>query len=142
MRWIILAAFAAAFMLPSAPADAQTSSQCHGVVRIFYNADGTVRRMRLVCQGDCPDRRRCQADRSGNHHGGQRQWCDCDRDGQEPTECHVVLYTPGAGEGGGPPQVLCAGRCNDPAELCEEIIVRRIEQRRGRYIEEIGCQCL
>lgn len=141
MKWIIFAALAAAFSLTGGSARAQTT-QCHGVVRVFYNADGTIRRMRLVCQGDCPDGQRCARDSSGNHHGGQRAWCDCDRDGQEPRECHVVLSTPGAGEGGGPPQILCAGGCNDPVEICEDVVVRRINQRHGRYIEEISCQCL
>lgn len=78
---------------------------CHGII---IEAGG---RFFLACDGSCTHGE-CKPRTSRNHHGGIREWCGCST--IEPHKgCHVVIYTPGPGEGGGPQEVICAGACED-----------------------------
>ena len=71
-----------------------------------------------------------------NQHGGIRQWYGGK---PEPSECHIVLYTPGQGEGGGPQEVFCAGSCDD-GETCTLIEAISGEENGIRTIQ-LQCEC-
>ena len=74
---------------------------------------------RWLCEGHCANGKPCKVIPSPkNHHGGYREWCGCPGE-PEPKECHLVLYHPGPGEGGGPPELLCAGECAGHHAQCE-----------------------
>lgn len=87
----------------------------------------------LACEGRCPEGSQCRERSRTNHHGGIRKWCDCDDDKQQPSQCHAVLYTPGRAEGGGEPQILCAGSCPQPGYLCRKVV----DPENG----EVRCEC-
>lgn len=121
----------------------EQSGPCHGIARLYIQRDGTARRVRMLCQGPCPEeRQKCMKDKRGNHHGGLREWCDCNRDRQEPEFCHTVGYTPGKAEGGGPPQVLCAGPCPDPDAECLPVLLQEYELQNGGLVQDVSCMCL
>ena len=71
-----------------------------------------------------------------NHHGGIREWYGGK---PEPTDCHIVLYTPGAGEGGGSQRVFCAGSCAD-GEICnlKEISTAESDDKK---VVTLACRC-
>ena len=58
---------------------------------------------------------------------------------REPPHCHIVLYTPGRGEGGGPQQVFCSGQCPDgqPCRLSEQLI----HKGDGFQVFHLVCAC-
>ena len=109
---------------------------CHGVVQKIVQPDGVVT-YQLICQGECPDGGNCEPRQSQNQHGGVREWCGCGE--EEPPHCHIVLYTPGPGEGGGQPQVFCAGQCQDgqPCRLREQLI----HEVDGIQVFHLFCAC-
>ncbi len=116
--------------------EADGKRPCRGYVQKIVQANGIVT-YQLVCGGDCPDGQNCRLRRSVNHHGGVREWCGCDD--QESRRCHIVLYRPGEGEGGGEPKVFCAGACPDgTACRIKEEVVRVID---GHRIIRYTCDC-
>ena len=92
---------------------------------------------KLTCEGDCDDGTPCEWQSSRDHHGSVREWCGCDS--TEPTECHIVLYTPGPGVGGGDPEVSCAGGCEDGKE-CKLEEKLRAKGPHGE-VYELSCSC-
>ncbi len=139
-----VAALAVAATLLLAPF-AMGGPNCPSVARVWLNPDGTIKRARIVCLGPCQDATQaCKPDKSRNSHGGVREWCDCKQDGMEdttsPNSCHPVVYTPGKGEGGGPPQVLCAGACATGA-TCRQVIVASGGTNGHTELEDITCRC-
>jgi len=70
---------------------------CDARVKVTYDKDGKVTNMELLC-GDvkCDDGTACKPNPATNDKKGSdnRQYCACkDGKGDEPTECHIVLYT-------------------------------------------------
>src|SRR5258706_15751751 len=62
-----------------------------------------------TCLGECRAGKQCAWQKSTDQRGGTRQWCGCPE--VEPPTCHTVLVTPGQGESGGQPSVVCSGEC-------------------------------
>ncbi len=115
---------------------AQDAAPCHGIVQKIVQRDGTIT-YQLICEGECPDGGRCAPRRSQNHHGGIREWCGCGE--QEPQHCHIVLYRPGPGEGGGEHRVFCAGTCPD-GHRCQlqEVLIQETD---GHRVFHLRCLC-
>ena len=109
---------------------------CHGIVQKVIQPDGVVT-YQLLCEGECPDGGKCDPHRSQNQHGGIREWCSCGE--EEPPHCHIILYTPGRGEGGGPQQVFCSGQCPDgqSCRLSEQLI----HKGDGFQVFHLVCAC-
>ncbi|MDB4772731.1 hypothetical protein OAG20_01715 [Verrucomicrobiales bacterium] len=110
---------------------------CKGYVQKVVQNNGRVT-YQLVCGGDCPGRAKCEPRSSRNHHGGVRQWCGCND--TEPRTCHIVLYTPGPGEGGGAQKVFCAGACPDGSE-CTIKELRKLKTADGNKVYHLTCDC-
>jgi hypothetical protein len=75
-----------------------------------------------ICEGHCPDKKtHCKVMQGKpDHHGGVREWCGCPDDPNEPKDCHLVVYKPGKGTGGGPPEIFCAGNECKEGHHCPE----------------------
>jgi hypothetical protein len=130
---------------------------CSGTVRVWLDNTGKPIRYRLICKGDCPQKKKCQKRSSEDGHGTVREWCSCEEGA--PTDCHIVLKTIGRGENrsrAGQKEILCAGGCKDKEERCQLVIVREIETvltdnssylpqwkriKRGKVID-VRCECL
>ena len=114
---------------------------CAGtIIKTIDQESDTVEIKKGTCTGKCPDGTKCEWRSSTNHHGGVREWCGCDGDA-EPTTCHSAVYTPGSGEGGGPPEAICAGGCEND-EICtmkEEF--RGSSEPYGYAIETYAVKC-
>ena len=71
------------------------------------------------CSGECPKGVKCKWQKQTNQHGGTREWCGCSE--VEPKDhCHIVLITPGKGEGGGAPYVQCSETGCEKPKTCKE----------------------
>lgn len=100
---------------------AQGYRSCGTSVVVEFDAAGEPRKI-VDCIGECdldqPDQV-CDIDQSRNRHGGKRKWCDCEDDGRETGDCHVVLIRLGRGEGGPKTILRCAGSlCPGPDDVC------------------------
>ena len=98
------------------------------------------------CDGTCPNTLPCQLQFSFDHHGDVRVWCGCSP--IEPEECHLVIYYPGPGTGGGPPEILCAGFCFEegkkhPTKQCKpkETVIIKGGEEEDHELVDITCEC-
>jgi hypothetical protein len=120
----------------------------HGKIVGELNSKGIMEyKYAWVCEGDCPDKKtRCRVIQGKpDHHGGVREWCGCPGDPpKEPQDCHLVVYKPGKGTGGGPPEIFCAGNgCNKgyhcPEEPIETVIA---DVPGGGKVVWLTCSCV
>jgi hypothetical protein len=98
------------------------------------------------CEGHCPDKKtHCKVMKGKpDHHGGVREWCGCPNDIDEPKDCHLVVYHPGPGAGGGPPEIFCAGNeCKDGYHCPEKPIETMIANvPGGGKVVWLTCTCV
>ena len=118
--------------------DAPAARPCRGYVQKIEQSNGIVT-YQLICAGDCPGRAKCRPRSSRNHHGGVRQWCGCNNQ-EEPSTCHIVLYTPGHGEGGGAQRVFCAGACPDGSQCTIKKVLVHLAKD-GTKVFRLTCVC-
>jgi hypothetical protein len=104
---------------------------CHGTATVTYRGD-ILQHIEFCCEGTCPEGAKCCVQISRNQHGGTRMWCGCGP--EEPKECHLVLITPGPGEGGGQPELVCAGSC-PKGQRCEH------KKRSVQSVTKHWCEC-
>jgi|GEM_PF-7116462 len=109
------------------------------------NARGQIEyKYKWTCDGTCPDKKTKCAVIEGkpDQHGGVREWCGCP-DEHEPPDCHLVVYKPGKGTGGGPPEVICAGAGCPEGKHCPEKPSEKVvhEGEAGKVVEYL-CECV
>ena len=109
---------------------------CKGKIKkVVAGGRGTYQK--ISWDGDCPGGGNCQWKLSTDHHGSTREWCGCDP--TEPSDCHIVLYTPGTGVPGSEIEVVCAGSCNG-----DECQLKEVSRGKGEAGEvfELTCECV
>lgn len=123
-----------------APICTGSYARARGVVLDPTGTTATITHGRLIC-GTCTSlTQRCVKRRSTNEYGGVRQWCDCERTTGETTTCHLVMFTPGNGEGGGPTRLFCAGSCPGTAQ-CRLQVNGTGRVVGGEQLFDVRCIC-
>ena len=113
---------------------------CYGIVTKYVTEDNGIE-LSLSCTGNCPQEQECIKRSSTDHHGSVREWCGCTdtEDTVSAKSCHIVLYTPGEGVGGGEQSYFCAGSCPD-GEECKIKETGRAESE-GITVIQYKCAC-
>lgn len=117
-----------------------TSEPCTVSITKWVKPDGTIEYIKGDCTGECPDKTQCKWHKTTNHHGGTREWCGCGE--REATdECYPVLITPGEGEGGGAPSVICPPRNCPEGTICTLVEDQIRQNEEGTYYS-LRCECV